>query len=111
MVGYGTPQDNQAITQFQVRRSLLDAIGYQTLIEVSNFGDKPYKGRLELNLEDQLVDVVPVELEPGANKTLHLDQASATGGRLVARLDTTDALALTTVPWPCCRRVDQSMWL
>ena len=93
MVGYGTPQDNQAITQFQVRRSLLDAIGYQTLIEVSNFSDKPYKGRLELNLEDQLVDVVPVELEPGANKTLHLDQASATGGRLVARLDTSDALA------------------
>lgn len=92
LIGYGTPQDNQAITQFQVRRSLLDAIGYQTLIEVSNFSDAPYKGRLELNLEDQLVDVVPVELEPGANKTLHLDHASATGGRLVAKLDSADAL-------------------
>ena len=34
-----------------------------------------------------------VEFEPGANKTLHLDQASATGGRLLARLDTSDALA------------------
>ncbi len=92
LVGYGTAQNNQAITQFQVRRSLLDAIGYQTLIEVSNFGDQPYKGRVELNLEDQLVDVIPVELEPGANKTLHLDHASATGGRLVAKLDSKDAL-------------------
>ncbi len=93
LIGFGTARDNQAITQFQVRRSLLDAIGYQTLVEVSNFSDQAYKGRLELNLEDQLVDVLPVELEPGASKTLHLDHASATGGRLVARLDTTDALA------------------
>lgn len=93
LIGYGTAQDNQAITQFQVRRSLLDAIGYQTLIEVTNFSDKPYKGRLELSLEDQLVDVVPLELAGGANKTMHLDHASATGGRLVASLDTTDALA------------------
>ena len=93
VVGLGTTQDNQGITQFQVRRSLLDAIGYQTLIEVSNFSEQPYKGRVELSLEGQLVDVVPVELEPGANKTMHLDHASATGGRLVATLDSRDALA------------------
>ena len=94
LYGFGKAQDNLAITQFQVRRSLLDAIGYQVLVEVSNLSDQPQKCRLELNLEDALVDVVPLELEPGASKTLNLDHASATGGRLVATLDAEDALTV-----------------
>jgi von Willebrand factor type A domain/Aerotolerance regulator N-terminal len=94
LYGFGTSQDNVAITQFQVRRSLLDAIGYQVLVEVSNFGSEPRKCRLELNLEEELVDVVPIELEPGASKTLNLDHASATGGRLVAQLDVTDGISV-----------------
>lgn len=94
LYGFGTPQENLAITQFQVRRSLLDAIGYQVLVEVSNLGVQPQKCRLELNLEDELVDVVPIELEPGASKTLNLDHASATGGRLVAQINSTDGIAV-----------------
>ncbi len=94
LYGFGKAQDNLAITQFQVRRSLLDAIGYQVLVEISNLGDQSKKCRLELNLEDVLVDVVPLELEPGASKTLNLDHASATGGRLVATIDAEDALAV-----------------
>ncbi len=97
LYGFGTPQDNLAITQFQVRRSLLDAIGYQVLVEVSNLGANAQKCRLELNLEDALVDVVPIELEPGASKTLNLDHASATGGRLVAKIDDTDGIAVDNV--------------
>lgn len=94
LYGFGSPQDNLAITQFQVRRSLLDAIGYQVLVEVSNLGVEPQKCRLELNLEDELVDVVPIELEPGASKTLNLDHASASGGRLVAEINATDGIAV-----------------
>ncbi|MCC6511635.1 MAG: BatA and WFA domain-containing protein, partial [Pirellulaceae bacterium] len=93
LLGFGSKQDNVAITQFQVRRSLLDAIGYQILVEVSNLSDQAYQGRLEVTLEDQLVDVMPIELAAGANKTWHLDQASASGGRLVATLNTPDALS------------------
>ncbi len=92
--GFGEAADNLAITQFQVRRSLLDAIGYQVLVEVSNLSDEPKKCRLELTLEEALVDVVPVELEPGASKTLNLDHASASGGRLVATLDADDSLSV-----------------
>ncbi len=92
--GLGTPQDNLAITQFQVRRSLLDAIGYQVLVEVSNLGEQAQKLRLELHLEGELVDVIPLELEKGAAKILNLDHASATGGRLVAQIDATDGLAI-----------------
>ena len=94
LYGFGKAQDNLAITQFQVRRSLLDAIGYQVLVEVSNLSEQTQKCRLELNLEEALVDVVPLELQPGASKTLNLDHASATGGRLVATLDAEDALSV-----------------
>jgi hypothetical protein len=72
----------------------LDAIGYQVLVEVSNLGTEAQKCRLDLNLEDELVDVVPIELEPGASKTLNLDHASAIGGRLVAQIDATDGIAV-----------------
>jgi len=94
LYGFGSPQGNLAITQFQVRRSLLDAIGYQVLVEVSNLGAEPQRCRLELNLEDELVDVVPIELEPGASKKLNLDHASATGGRLVAQIDASDGISV-----------------
>ncbi len=94
LYGFGSTQDNLAITQYQVRRSLLDAIGYQVLVEVSNLSDHSRNCRLELTLDDDLVDVVPLELEPGESKTLNLDQSSAMGGRLVAQLDQQDGLAL-----------------
>lgn len=89
---FGKPTDNLAITQFQVRRSLLDAISYQVLVEVSNFSSSAIACRLELNLEDSLVDVIPLEIEPGTSKTLNLDHASASGGQLVATLNHNDAL-------------------
>ena len=91
--GFGEPVDNVAITQFQVRRNLLDAIGYQLLIEVTNLGDRAQKCQLDLSLEEQLVDVIPLDLEPGESQTLNLDQASSSGGRLVATLDVDDGLA------------------
>lgn len=90
--GCGSQLDNIGITQFQVRRSLLDAIGYQVLIEVSNLGEAEHDCRLELLLEDQLVDVIPLSLAVGESKILNLDQASAVGGRLEARIDSRDAL-------------------
>ncbi|MFO1065066.1 MAG: BatA and WFA domain-containing protein [Pirellulales bacterium] len=93
-VGFGKKLDNVAITQFQVRRSLSDAIGYQVLIEVTNFSEQSQSCRLELDLEGRLADVIPIELAAGANKSLHLDQTSAAGGRLTATLDIQDALAV-----------------
>lgn len=90
--GFGDKLDNVGITQLQVRRSLLDAIGYQILVEVSNFSDATQTRRLELSLEDELVDVIPLSLEAGQSRVLNLDQASAGGGRLEAQLDVRDAL-------------------
>ncbi|MCP4192988.1 MAG: VWA domain-containing protein [Planctomycetaceae bacterium] len=84
---------NQGITQLQVRRNLDDLVGFQVLVEVGNFADEPASLRLEINLEDQLLDVVPLEFNADEVRTLVLDYASAEGGKLVARLDQNDSLA------------------
>ena len=95
----GTAADNVAITQFQVRRSLVDIVGYQILVEVSNFGSERIECRLEVNLDNgiaaeaDLVDVIPLTLEPDERWRQVLDHTSATGGRLVAKVDVPDALA------------------
>lgn len=90
--GIGKPQENTAITRYQVRRSVMDSVGYQVLIEVTNSGLEEVKTKLELSLEDNLVDVVPITLKAGESQTRILDHTSATGGRLVAKLDSKDAL-------------------
>lgn len=97
--GVGTQQDNLAITQFQVRRSLQDPGGYHVLLEVRNFGKRPKQMDLELTLEGSLVDVVPLEIDPGAVRSLHLQHGSATGGRLLAKLMIEDALAVDNQAW------------
>lgn len=94
LYGVGTKLGNVAITRYQVRRSLLDATGYQVLVEVTNFSDEKATCRLELDLESELVDVVPLEIAPGDKLTRVLNHTSASGGRLVARLDADDALAV-----------------
>ncbi|MDG2381934.1 MAG: VWA domain-containing protein [Pirellulaceae bacterium] len=84
---------NRGITQLQVRRNLDDLVGFQTLVEVGNFSDEPASLRLEMSLENRLLDVIPLELKADEVRTLVLDYASAEGGRLVARLDQKDLLA------------------
>jgi hypothetical protein len=91
--GMGTPLDNVAITRYQVRRSLRDAVGYQVLFDVTNFSKKDRNCRVELTLGQDLVDVVPLELKAGATVTRVLDHTSPGGGQLTARLDIADALA------------------
>jgi hypothetical protein len=93
LVQIGRPTDNTAITRFQVRRSLLDLIGYQVLLEVTNFSERPVECRLELELGEALVDVIPLTLAPEERWTRVLDHTSAAGGVLSAKLDTNDALA------------------
>lgn len=91
--GVGTAQSNTSITRYQVRRSVVDSVGYQVLIEVTNSGLEEVKTKLEISLEDSLVDVVPLTLKAGESQTRILDHTSSTGGRLVAKLDLRDALS------------------
>ena len=91
---FGSGANNLAITRFQVRRSLLDPIGYQVFVEVRNFGEDDIDTRLELTLDDEIVDVIPLKLPAGETWTRVFDHTSAAGGELRAEIEHADALAV-----------------
>lgn len=78
--------NNIGITQFQVRRSLIDPLGYEVLAVVKNASSQTVKGRLELELDGIPVDVLPLGLEPDGMFTRALEKTSLEGGLLVAKL-------------------------
>ena len=83
---FGQRSANVGITQFQVRRSLIDPVGYQVLAAVQNASDEPVKCRLEIELDGAPVDVVPLNLEPNELWSRSIEKTSLEGGQLVARL-------------------------
>jgi len=95
----GTPAGNVAITRFQARRSLLDPIGYEILATVANPSKEKVTCRFEIDLGEDVIDVVPLVLEPGGTWTKVIEKTSAAGGRLTARIDRADALAVDNQAW------------
>ena len=84
---FGSDQTgNVGITQFQVRRSLIDPLGYEILAIVKNASSHAVKGRLELELDGVPVDVLPLDLPPNGVFTRALEKTSLEGGLLVAKL-------------------------
>ncbi len=96
---FGTNAGNVGITQFQVRRSLIDPLGYEILAEVTNASDEPVECRLEIDLNEEVVDVVPLKLTPGQRWNQSFEKTSADGGQLLAKLDRADALATDNRAW------------
>ncbi|WP_162006547.1 vWA domain-containing protein [Roseimaritima sediminicola] len=92
----GSSVANAAITRFQTRRSLTDPTGYATLVEVHYFADdeQPLTCRLVLQFNDQLLDVVPLQLQPGQPWRRTFTEASTEGGVLTASLEADDGLRL-----------------
>ncbi|MEM9702244.1 MAG: VWA domain-containing protein, partial [Planctomycetota bacterium] len=86
LIPFGQPGGNVAITAFQVRRSLTDPIGYEILVEVSNFSDEPAEVRLDLDLAGVPVDVIPLELEPDEVWKRIFEKTDEAGGELTATL-------------------------
>ena len=91
LVAVGDSTGNVGITRFQVRRSLIDPVGYEILTEVTNQSDEAVECRLEIDLGVNPVDVVPLKLEPNEVWSQVFEQTSAVGGHLVARLNRDDA--------------------
>ena len=89
----GRPLENTAIVKFQPRRSHGDALGYEILVEVVHFGTKTVECRLEVDLDDAPVDVIPLSLEPNAPQTLIVQGLTEKGGTLTGRLNIHDALS------------------
>lgn len=90
--------ENLGIVQFQARRSLVDPVGYELLVEVENAGDSPAEGRLDIDLKSadgtvQPLDAVALKLEPNGKWSRVFEKVTAAGGEVVARLNRADALA------------------
>ncbi|MFI5460223.1 MAG: BatA and WFA domain-containing protein [Isosphaerales bacterium] len=99
LIGLGRKTANAGITLLQARRSLLDPIGYEILVEIVNAADEPASFRLELDLDDDPIDVVPLTLAPGERAVQVFEKTSADGGRLRARLDRADSLPADDSAW------------
>jgi von Willebrand factor type A domain/Aerotolerance regulator N-terminal len=87
-VGLNTP--NVGITRFQVRRSTIDPIGYEILVEITNQSDEQspdFRFTLMLN-DDRTIDVIPLKLKPGEVWTKLSQYTTADGGVLSAKLTT-----------------------
>ena len=82
----GTDAGNVGITQFQTRRSMVDAVGYEILVEVKNASDLPANCRLEIELGDRPVDILPLKLQPNETWSRTLEKTSLDGGVLKASL-------------------------
>ncbi|MHC4876993.1 MAG: vWA domain-containing protein [Planctomycetota bacterium] len=95
----GETTDNVAITRYQVRRSLLDPLGYEVLVEVQNFSDADIECRLELELAGEVVDVIPLTIEASGKWSDIFAKTSATGGRLRAFVTFEDELPADNEAW------------
>ncbi len=99
LISIGKKTGNCGITRLQARRSLLDPIGYEILVEVTNASDEPASFRLELDLDDDPIDVVPMNLAAGERSVHVFEKTSAEGGRLRASIDRNDSLLTDNTAW------------
>ncbi len=89
----GERSSNVGITQFQVRRSLVDPLGYEILAEVTNLSDLPVDCRFEVDFKSagrdavEPIDVVPLKLEANGKWSHVFEKTSAEGGHLLAHLN------------------------
>lgn len=83
---FGSNASNVGITQFQTRRSMVDAVGYELLVEVRNASDQPIQCRLEIELDERPVDIFPLKLQPNETWSRTLEKTSLEGGALKASL-------------------------
>ena len=92
LIRMGEANDNVGITQFRVRKSLVNAFDYQTLLRVVNASETEKRFNVELYFNDNLFDVRPYNLAPGESKSEIFSNFAFEGGKLKAVLDVQDAL-------------------
>ena len=95
----GAASDNVGITQFRVRKSLVNAFDYQTLLTVVNASEEEKKCNVELYFNEDLFDVRPYTLAPGESKSEIFGNFTFEGGQLKAVLDVADALRTDNVAY------------
>ena len=92
LIRIGKANDNVGITKFRVRKSLVNAFDYQTLLRVVNASEEEKKFNVELYFDENLFDVRPYTLAPGESKSEIFSNFAFEGGKLKAVLDIQDPL-------------------
>lgn len=82
----GEATGNVGMTAFQVRRSLVDPVGYEILASVRNASSVGVTCQLELSLNGLPIDVIPMTLKADEQWARSLQKLSAEGGQLRAEL-------------------------
>ena len=100
-------EGNVGITQFRVRKSLVNAFDYQTLLTVVNASPEEKSFNVELYLNDAILDVRPYTLAPGESKSELFTNFTMEGGRLKAVLDVEDALSTDNVAYAALPKREQ----
>ncbi len=95
----GAASDNVGITRFRVRKSLVNAFDYQTLLTVVNASKEEKQCNVELYFNDDLFDVRPYTLAPGETNSEIFSNFAFEGGQLKAVLDVADALVTDNVAY------------
>lgn len=99
LIRIGEKSDNVGITQFRVRKSIVNAFDYETLLTVVNASDEEKQCSVELYFNDSLFDVRPYTLAPGEKKSEIFSNFAFEGGELKAVLDIQDILATDNVAY------------
>lgn len=98
-VQVGATNDNVGITRFRVRKSLVNAFDYQTLLTVVNASEAEKQCNVELYFNEDLFDVRPYTLAPGETKSEIFSNFAFEGGQLKAVVDVADALHTDNVAY------------
>ena len=99
LVRIGEADDNIGITQFRVRKSLVNPFDYETLLRVVNASKEERQFNVELYFKEDLFDVRPYTLAPGESKSEIFSNFTFEGGELKAVLDIDDALSTDNVAY------------
>ena len=99
LIQIGKANDNVGITKFRVRKSLVNAFDYQTLLRVVNASEEEKKFNVELYFDENLFDVRPYTLAPGESKSEIFSNFAFEGGKLKAVLDIQDPLASDNIAY------------
>ena len=99
LIRIGKASDNVGITKFRVRKSLVNAFDYQTLLRVVNASEAEKQFNVELYFDENLFDVRPYTLAPGESKSEIFSNFAFEGGKLKAVLDIEDPLVSDNIAY------------
>ena len=86
-INIGKSVGNVAITKFQPRRSMSETLSFDILLETANFSQSPVECQVEITLNGDTIDIIPLSLAPGTKERQIVTASTASGGKLRARLE------------------------